>query len=65
LKIKVRQSLDGDRVLEAIGFDLGQLAETLDRPTPPRIDLAFVPERNEWNGRETLQLRIIDLHLQP
>jgi single-stranded-DNA-specific exonuclease len=65
LKINVRQSPESGRVLEGIGFDLGHLVESLDRPTPPRIDLAFVPERNEWNGRAALQLRIIDLHIQP
>ena len=38
-------------------------AELLDRPDPPRIDLAFVAERNAWNGREILQLRVKDLRL--
>lgn len=65
LKIKVRQAPESTRVLDAIGFNLGQLVEVLDRPVPPRVDLAFVPERDEWNGRRTLQLRIIDLHLHP
>jgi len=63
LKIKVRQSASGGRVVEAIGFNLGSYAELLDRPTPPRVDLAFVPERNSWNGREMLQLRVKDLRL--
>ena len=63
LKIKVRPSASGGRVVEAIGFNLGSYVEQLDRPTPPRIDLAFVPERNSWNGRDTLQLRVKDLRL--
>lgn len=63
LKMKVRQSPAGRQVVEAIGFNLGTYAERLDRPVPPRVDLAFVPERNAWNGREILQLRIKDLHL--
>jgi hypothetical protein len=50
-------------VVEAIGFNLGSYAELLDRPTPPRVDLAFVPERNAWNGREVLQLRVKDIRL--
>jgi hypothetical protein len=35
----------------------------LDVPEPPLVDLAFVPERNAWNGREILQLRLKDLRL--
>ena len=63
LKMKVRQGPTGHKVVEAIGFNLGSYAELLDRPDPPRIDLAFVPERNAWNGREMLQLRVKDIRL--
>jgi single-stranded-DNA-specific exonuclease len=63
LKLKVRQSPAGRQVVEAIGFNLGNHLEKLDIPTPPRVDLAFVPERNAWNGREILQLRLKDLRL--
>lgn len=63
LKLKVRQSASGGQVLEAIGFNLGSYVEALDRSNPPRVDLAFVPERNTWNGRELLQLRVKDLRL--
>ncbi|MCX6924876.1 MAG: hypothetical protein NT154_16940, partial [Verrucomicrobia bacterium] len=27
---------------------------------PPRFDLAFVPQVNEYNGRRTLQLKVLD-----
>lgn len=58
LKMRVRQT-DGDgRVLDSIGFNLGDLVEVLDGPEAPRVDLAFTPERNVWNGREMLQLRV-------
>jgi single-stranded-DNA-specific exonuclease len=63
LKLKVRQSPAGRHVVEAIGFNLGNYLEMLDIPEPPRVDLAFVPERNAWNGREILQLRLKDLRL--
>jgi single-stranded-DNA-specific exonuclease len=63
LKFKVRSAGAGGRVLEAIGFNWGELAERLDRADPPRVDLAFVPERNSWNGHESLQLRLLDIHL--
>lgn len=56
LKFKVRQ--DG-KVLEAIGFEMGEL---LYRATPgEQIDLAYVLEENEWQGRRRIQLRVKDL----
>jgi single-stranded-DNA-specific exonuclease len=63
LKMKVRQSVRSDHVIDAIGFNLGSLAETLSQPSAPRIDVAFLPERNVWNGREILQLRVKDVRL--
>lgn len=63
LKFKVRQSASGRQVVEAIGFNFGSYAEVLDQPTSPQVDLAFVPERNAWSGREILQLRVKDIHL--
>jgi single-stranded-DNA-specific exonuclease len=65
LKIRVRQPGGEGRVVEAIGFNLGEYAERLDGAAAPRIDFAFVPERNTWNARDSLQLRIRDLHLLP
>jgi single-stranded-DNA-specific exonuclease len=61
LKMKVRQSVGGGQVIDTIGFNLGSLAETLCTPSAPRIDVAFFPERNIWNGREMLQLRLKDV----
>jgi single-stranded-DNA-specific exonuclease len=63
LKMKVRQVHPGSQVVETIGFNLGGLVERLNGPIVPWVDLAFTPERNVWNGRETLQLRLKDLHL--
>jgi single-stranded-DNA-specific exonuclease len=42
---------------DAIGFRLGQLQSDL----PPRIDLAYTLESNEYNGRTTLQLNLKDV----
>jgi len=61
LKIRVRESDGTGPVVEAIGFNLGSYLELLDQPSPPRVDLAFIPERNTWNGRDSLQLRLKDL----
>jgi single-stranded-DNA-specific exonuclease len=63
LKMKIRQAPVGGQVLEAIAFNFGKFLEVLDRQDAPWIDLAYVPERNAWNGRETLQLRVKDLHI--
>jgi single-stranded-DNA-specific exonuclease len=63
LKMKVRQSPGTGPVVEAIGFNFGQYLEALEGPVAPWIELAYVPERNSWNGRETLQLRVKDLHI--
>jgi single-stranded-DNA-specific exonuclease len=63
LKMRVRQSLHSGHVIDTIGFNLGSLAETLSTPSAPRIDVAFLPERNVWNGREMLQLRVKDVQL--
>jgi single-stranded-DNA-specific exonuclease len=62
LKFRVRQSGSNGQVVEAIGFGLGSFLELFDQPTPPLVDLAFIPERNTWNGRDSLQLRVKDLH---
>lgn len=63
LKMRLRQTAVDSRVLDSIGFNLGDLVESLDRPDSPTFDLAFSPERNVWNGRETLQLRVRDIHV--
>ncbi len=42
---------------DAIGFRLGSMQKTL----PPRVDLAYVLESNEYNGRTTLQLNLKDV----
>ncbi|NUQ86672.1 MAG: single-stranded-DNA-specific exonuclease RecJ [Anaerolineales bacterium] len=42
---------------DAIGFRMGELQPSL----PPRLDVMFTLEANEWNGRTTLQLNLKDL----
>lgn len=63
LKMKVRQSGKGGQVVETIGFNLGSYVDILNQAPSPWIDLLFVPERNVWNDREILQLRVKDLRL--
>lgn len=42
---------------DSIGFRMGQLKETM----PSHIDVMFVLEANEWNGRTSLQLNLKDI----
>jgi single-stranded-DNA-specific exonuclease len=42
---------------DAIGFRLGHLQSSL----PPRVDVMYTLEANEWNGRTTLQLNLKDV----
>ncbi|TLN16488.1 single-stranded-DNA-specific exonuclease RecJ, partial [bacterium] len=46
-------------VMDAIGFGLG--SPTGLPEAPAGLDVAFALERNEWNGRVTLQLNVKDL----
>lgn len=60
LKLEVQR--DG-RVMEAIGFGLGDWADLLDKYCG-LIDLAFVPEINEWRDRRCLQLQVKALRIR-
>lgn len=53
LKIARRDSAP----LDAIGFGLGEWSRHL----PGAIDAAYHLEMNEWNGRRSLQLKLIDI----
>jgi single-stranded-DNA-specific exonuclease len=52
--LKMRISADG-KLLDAIAFGMA------GRQLPDRIDLAVSLQINEWNGRNTLQLRVKDM----
>ena len=61
LKMRVRNR---GKVLEAIGFGMGELCEELQGRLP-RVDLAFSPFINVYQGNQSLQLRIKDLVIRP
>ena len=63
LKMKVRSFGGGGQVVETIGFNLGFYTDILNQASSPWVDLAFVPERNVWNDRTILQLRVKDLRI--
>lgn len=51
MKMRLRQ---GAFSIDAIGFDMGGLLESLDPSSP--VDAAFTPMINVWNGNQYLQL---------
>ncbi|NLT94783.1 MAG: single-stranded-DNA-specific exonuclease RecJ [Clostridia bacterium] len=56
LKIKV---LAGNTLWDAIGFNMAGYQELAAAEEP--LDLAFVLDKNQWNGKTTLQLVLKDL----
>jgi single-stranded-DNA-specific exonuclease len=61
--LKLRVSENGSAVLNGIGFGLGDnfdlVADSL--ATKSAIDLAYNVTENNWNGRRSLQLQLIDI----
>ena len=55
---KVRQS---QKIVSAIGFNMSEHYEKLIKGFP--IDLAYVVEVNEWQGRESVQLNVRDIKM--
>ena len=55
--LKLRLAAEGAPPIDAIGFGLGEWA----RQMPSRIDSVYHPEINEWNGRRSLQMRLLDI----
>ncbi|ACV63103.1 single-stranded-DNA-specific exonuclease RecJ [Desulfofarcimen acetoxidans DSM 771] len=56
LKIKIRKE---NGFIDGIGFNLASYSEML--ATAERVNLAFVPEINEWQGKRHISLRIKDI----
>ncbi|HSO11196.1 MAG TPA: single-stranded-DNA-specific exonuclease RecJ [Anaerolineales bacterium] len=54
LKLSVEDSHGA--TYDSIGFRMGELQTSL----PPRVDMVFTLEANEWNGRTSLQLNLKD-----
>lgn len=50
---------DGSLSTDAVGFSLGELADAC--PAGEKVDIAFTPEINRWNGSERLQLNLRDV----
>lgn len=57
--LKLRLQSQTGKLVEAIGFGLGDWAQTLTIGC--LVDVAYELQVNEWNGNRQLQIRIIDL----
>lgn len=55
--LKLKVASDGGAGVDAIGFGLGGWAKRM----PRQIDAAYQAEINEWGGRRSLQLRLLDI----
>lgn len=55
--LKLSLEGDGGMWIDGIGFRLGHLQATL----PPRVDVMYTFETNEYNGRTSLQLNLKDV----
>jgi len=55
--LKVKLGRNGLPPIDAIGFGLGEW----EKQMPQRVDAAFHLEMNEWNGRSSLQMRLLDI----
>jgi single-stranded-DNA-specific exonuclease len=58
LRLRIK---DGNRIRDAIGFRMGSLHPLIGTP----VNMAFSPQINLYQGRRTLQLRIVDLQIPP
>ena len=59
LKLKLNQQ---QTISDVIGWNLGDLSEILRRDD--YIDLAFIPEFNDWQGVRSVQLRARDIQFE-
>ena len=55
LKLKIARK--DNTPIDAIGFGLGERLKQL----PGAIDAVYHLEMNEWNGRRSLQLKLVDI----
>ncbi len=57
LQLRLR---DGQALVGAVGFGMGELAESLE--VGGKVDVAFQPEMNVYNGRSSVQMIVRDVH---
>ena len=55
--LKLKVASEGCKPVDAIGFGLGEWAKRM----PQTLDAAYQLEMNEWHGKHSLQMRLLDI----
>ena len=55
--LKLKVASEASKPVDAIGFGLGEWAKRM----PQSLDAAYQLEINEWNGKRSLQMRLLDI----
>lgn len=63
LKLALRSDDAEQRVFDGIGFSLG--TKFPDLKAGQKLDVVFQLEENVWNGKTSIQLKLIDMRLKP
>lgn len=58
LRLKLK---DGDRIITAVGFNLGKGLPRLDKSSS--LDIVYSLGRDSWHGMETVRLELLDMEL--
>ena len=61
--LKMRVSQNDSAVFDVIGFNMHEYEPILRPGDVQEVDIAYVLEENNWNGRRTIQMRLKDIHL--
>ena len=56
------QAIGGNEKIDAVGFNLAEELASIDEKLD-EVDLVCELQVNDWNGRNKLELKIIDLQL--
>src|SRR5699024_338997 len=62
LKMKLRQN--GSGVFDCIGFNMHEYLPQVRNAGKDDMEIAFNLEENHWNGRRTLQLKLLDIQFK-
>lgn len=63
LKLALRSDDADQRVFDAIGFNLG--TKFPDLAAGNKVDAVFQLEENVWNGKTSIQLKLVDMRMKP
>jgi single-stranded-DNA-specific exonuclease len=59
----MKVSQNDSAVFDVIGFNMHEYEPILRPGDVKEVDIAYVLEENNWNGRRTIQMRLKDVHL--